>query len=72
MKNHDFHSCNDGRGPRRVFVNGNEMHGVIWADVSRGILRYKPLPMREHRKNKGDVYTRLLRGLITVEFVARR
>ncbi|WP_312910957.1 hypothetical protein [Stutzerimonas nitrititolerans] len=33
-----FHHWNDGRGVRRVFVNGNEIQRVIWADIKRGLL----------------------------------
>ena len=61
-----FHHFNDGRGKRRVFVNGNEIERVIWCDTSQGIAVFSPYPYRI--KHPGDeVYTRRVRGVVTVE-----
>ncbi|WP_277753014.1 hypothetical protein [Pseudomonas kitaguniensis] len=32
-----FHHFGDGRGKRRVYVNGNEIERVIWCDTEQGI-----------------------------------
>lgn len=64
--NDHFHHPGDGRGRRRVFVNGNEVPRAIWADIKRGLVCYTPVPMRLMR-NRRELYTRLLRGQVTVE-----
>lgn len=61
-----IHHPGDGRGRRRVFVNGNEVERARWADTKRGVVCYTPLPLRLMRNHR-DVYTRLLRGQVTVE-----
>lgn len=61
-----IHHLGDGRGRRRVFVNGNEVERAIWADTKRGIVCYMPKPPRLMR-NRREVYTRQLRGQVTVE-----
>lgn len=65
-----FHHWNDGRGPRRVFVNGNEVWHAIWADTKRGVVEYHPIPFRFHKNRRDEIYTRRLRGVVTVELVA--
>lgn len=50
----------------RVFVNGNEFREVIRADTARGEVIYIPSPARV-KKNTDEVYTRMLRGKVTVE-----
>ena len=52
--------------PVRVFVNGNEIKGAISADTDRGIVVYAPRPYRVE-KGKDYIYTRNLRGEVTVE-----
>ncbi|HEF0061357.1 hypothetical protein FDW86_14070 [Citrobacter sp. wls828] len=69
MRNEDFHCVGDGRGKRRVFVNGNEIKRCVWADVKRGIACFLPHPLRVHKRKREEVYTRKLRGVITVEFL---
>ena len=61
-----FHHFNDGRGKRRVYVNGNEIARVVWCDTSQGIAVFCPYPFRVHREG-AEVYTRRLRGVVTVE-----
>ena len=61
-----FHHYNDGRGKRRVYVNGNEIERVVWCDTSLGIAVFCPFPFRvDHRRDQ--VYTRRMRGTVTVE-----
>lgn len=64
-----FHSFDDGRGLRRVFVNGNEIQRVIWADTKRGVLEFYPDPPRIHKSRRDEIYTRKLRGTVTVEYI---
>lgn len=52
--------------PKRVTVNGNPVDHVIFADTERGLVRYCPLPLRI-KKGTDFVYTRVLRGVVTVE-----
>ena len=63
-----FHHFNDGRGKRRVYLNGNEIERVVWCDTSKGIAVFYPYPYRI--KHAGDeVYSRRLRGVVRVERV---
>lgn len=55
--------------PIRVFVNGNPVEHAIRADTERGLVRYAPLPLRIKR-GTDEVYTRTLRGHVTVEPIA--
>ncbi|MDD0985794.1 hypothetical protein [Pseudomonas shahriarae] len=64
-----FHHFEDGRGRRRVFVNGNEVSHVKWCDTDKGIAIYCPLPLRLKRPSSDEVYTRRLTGVVTVEKV---
>lgn len=50
----------------RVFVNGNEVFFVTRADTAKGVVIYIPQPPRA-KKNSDEIYTRKLRGLVTVE-----
>lgn len=63
-----FHHFNDGRGIRRVYVNGNEVERVVWCDTSQGIAVFAPYPYRTNQAGT-EVYTRRLRGTVTVERV---
>ena len=67
-RSESFHHYNDGRGIRRVYVNGNEVDFVIWCDTARGIAVFAPRPYRANRAGD-EVYTRRLRGTVTVEQV---
>lgn len=48
MKSSDshIHTPSDGRGGRYVFVNGNKIDHVIYADTKKGIVKYHPHPIR--------------------------
>ncbi|MCM2461064.1 hypothetical protein HGO40_11290 [Pseudomonas sp. CG7] len=61
-----FHHYNDGRGKRRVYVNGNEIERVIWCDTSIGVAVFCPYPLHFDPRRE-QVYTRRLRGTVTVE-----
>lgn len=67
-RSESFHHHNDGRGKRRVYVNGNEVECVIWCETSQGIAVFAPRPFRSYRAS-GEVYTRRLRGSVIVERV---
>lgn len=54
--------------PKKVFVNGNEIIGVIVADTDKGVVEFYPLPARIKKPERDRAYTRLLRGNVTVEF----
>lgn len=62
-----FHRHEDGRGRRRVFVNGNEVANVIWCDTAAGVCVIAPRPARAKRPDRDQIYTRRLRGIVTVE-----
>lgn len=53
----------------KVFVNGNPVERAVFADTSKGVVRYIPQPTRI-KKGTDYVYTRTLRGVVTVEAVA--
>lgn len=69
VRTDSFHHYNDGRGKRRVYVNGNEIERVIWCDTVQGIAVYMPQPARVKKPGRNEVYTRRLRGQVTVEAV---
>ncbi|MGY4528013.1 hypothetical protein ACVWZT_004827 [Pseudomonas sp. TE21394] len=62
-----FHSHADGRGSRRVFVNGNPVDNVLWCDTAAGVCVYAPRPAKVKRPEREEIYTRRLRGVVTVE-----
>lgn len=59
-----IHTANYGRGRRDVFVNGNRIEFVVWADERAGIVWFCPQPLRLSRR--GEVYSRCLRGRVQV------
>nr|DAI67089.1 MAG TPA: hypothetical protein [Caudoviricetes sp.] len=69
MRNDNFHRVGDGRVKLRVFVNGNELKSCIWADIKRGIACIHPHPLRIHKRKRDEIYSRKLRGVITIEFI---
>ncbi|ATR82772.1 hypothetical protein CS390_09490 [Pseudomonas sp. HLS-6] len=62
-----FHRHADGRGPRRVFVNGHKVENVLWCDTAAGVCVYAPRPVKVKRPGREEIYTRQLRGIVTVE-----
>lgn len=61
-----FHSHADGRGNRVVLVNGNAVDNVLWCDTDAGVVIYAPRPVKVKRPEREEVYTRRLRGTVTV------
>lgn len=61
-----FHSRNDGRGDRLVFVNGNRIDNVLWCDIAAGVCVYAPRPVKAKRPGREEIYTRRLRGVVMV------
>lgn len=51
--------------PVRVYVNGNEVKEAVMADTEKGVVEYIPTPIRA-KKNSDELYTRKLRGVVTV------
>lgn len=65
-----FHYVDDGKGPRYVYVNGNRIKCVLWANEEQGLVCFIPhRRLTKKDKRKGEIYTRLLRGNVTVEFI---
>ena len=50
----------------KVFVNGNEVEKVFYADTEKGIVKYYPEPVRLKKRTE-EIYSRALRGKVTVE-----
>lgn len=63
MSDH-IHHPDDGRGVRDVFVNGNAIEHVVWADTRAGVVWFCPLPIRI--TPAGEAYQRRLRGRVEV------
>lgn len=62
-----IHVPGDGRGTERVvYVNGERVDNVFYADTKRGIVDYYPEPRKIHRHGKRMV-SRRLRGEVRVE-----
>lgn len=68
MSQGHIHTPGDGRGPRNVFVNGNKIGKVFYADTEKGLVKFYPQPVRVHR-NGLEAYSRELRGTVTLEFI---
>lgn len=68
MKPESFNYPFDGRGYRRVFVGGNEIHNVKWCDTDLGIVVFVPSPARPKKGNRGEFYSRKLKGKVEVRF----
>ena len=65
-----FDSSEDDKGLRHVYVNGNRISCVMWANVEQGRVCFVPhRRLTKKDKRKGEIYTRLLRGNVTVEFI---
>ena len=63
-----IHTFGDERGPRHAFVNGNKIPLAVWADTKRGEVIYMPYPPRAHKLRRDEIFTRKLKGVVTVEF----
>lgn len=69
MADEHIHRVGDGRGRRAIYVNGNEIPRAVWADTNRGVVVYYPQPVRIHKLRRDEVFTRKLKGVVTVEFL---
>lgn len=66
MNPEHIHEGSDGRGPRDVFVNGNQVKGVVYADTRKGLVRciHQPPKLDKYKQRlitftlKGDVVVR--------------
>ncbi len=65
----NLHFVGDGRGRRRVLVNGNEIRHVVAADIDKGTVLFHPYPFRLHKIRRGEVYSRSLKGKVEVIFM---
>jgi len=63
-----IHTWSDGRGLRRVTVNGKEVDKVVYADTHKGIVRVHDMPPRVHKHGKRFI-ERTRRGKVEVEFI---
>ncbi len=63
--NQYVHTPYDGRGKRDVFLNGNKIDRVIYADEKRGIVRVTIWPIRLDKWRK-NVLCKTLRGRVEV------
>lgn len=50
----------------KVAVNGNVVDKTFYADTEKGIVKYYPAPVRVNKRT-GELYSRALRGKVTVE-----
>lgn len=55
----------------KVWVNGNLVDAPIYADTEKGIVKYYPRPFRINKRNR-EIYSRTLRGKVTVELSEAR
>jgi len=62
-----IHTADDGRGYRKVFVNGNEIPHVSYADTKKGVVWFAPNGIQLMRKDRTRIYERKLTGVVTVE-----
>ncbi|HDS1307959.1 TPA: hypothetical protein ACOENG_004301 [Stenotrophomonas maltophilia] len=66
--NRNVHTTADGRGKRRVLLDGREIRKVVYADTRKGVVRYYPEPVRIHKHGKRAVM-KTKHGKVEVEFV---
>lgn len=55
----------------KVWVNGNVVDKAFYADTEKGIVKYYPTPTRINKRT-GEIYSRALRGKVTVELIEGR
>ena len=64
MADSHIHTPCDGRGPRAVFVNGQRVERVTYADTRRGLIRYVRYPLTVN--GRGEVIESTRRGKVEV------
>lgn len=62
------HTPSDGRGRRRVLLDGQVVEKVVYADTRKGVVRYYDTPVRLHKHGKRPVQ-RTKHGKVEVEFI---
>jgi len=67
--NQHMHTPGDGKADRHIFVNGNEIKNVFYANENKGIVKFYPRPLRVKKPERDEAYSRTLRGSVTVEFI---
>jgi len=66
MVDPNIHTPGDGRGARRVYVDGKLVERVVYADTRRGIVRYEVFPPRLDKWGQRFIM-RTRRGKVRVE-----
>lgn len=66
MDGSHVHTPMDGRGARQVFLNGNPINRVVYADTRKGKVRVHDDPPRLDKYGK-RIIERTLYGVVTVE-----
>lgn len=61
-----LHHTEDGKGNRRVFVDGVEYKSVLWADEDVGKICYAPEP---YEIDGDEIRTKEVAGHVQVEFI---
>jgi hypothetical protein len=61
-----IHTPNDGKGSRRVLVNGKEVRRCFFADTHRGIADCYRHPIKLNKWKKRAL-SRRMRGVVVVE-----
>lgn len=64
MDKSHIHTPSDGRGPRAVFVDGQRVERVTYADTRLGLIRYSHFPLRANAH--GEIVERTRRGKVEV------
>lgn len=66
MSNSHIHTPDDGRGPRRVLLNGVPQFRVVYANLKKGKIRVlgDPVKLDKYRKRAIE---RTLHGVVAVE-----
>lgn len=67
MNGEHIHTPDDGRGRRKVILNGKELKNVVFADTRKGKVRFVDDPPKVH-KHKKRVITRTKYGTVEVVF----
>lgn len=62
------HTPSDGRGPRRVLLDGQVVEKVVYADTRKGVVRHYDTPVRLHKHGKRALQ-RTKHGKVEVEFI---
>ena len=61
-----IHKPGDGRGARRVFVDGEAVDRVFYADTRKGFVRAHYQPIRLNRRGESARFYKR-RGVVTIE-----